>query len=370
MPAASSGRSWPAASWSAARCRRGSGTGTARDCWPSGRCAAPERRAPPIAPGPRPVPADAASDSQAHRRQRSWDRPSAGRTPGGPRRPVRSRHGRGPEDRNEGKHVTDHPRGRERASGAGEAGEPRADRTGGAASARPRKLRALVYGDVDLNIIDGSAVWAQSMTQGLAAAGCETTLLLKAPVTTDRLVAPLASVPGVTVRQPHQERLVTDTGQRGLAPEHAVELMTRLDAEEGFDLFVVRGKRLAVAAAQDERLAGRLWTYLTDVPQTVAEMTATAVSEISDIAVSSRFLLCQTEELRGFLESAVPAACGKSVLFPPVVVTPEGVQGAGAPHEPLKLVYTGKFAPRWNTLEMTGLPAALAERGVPAQLHM
>ncbi|ASU85508.1 glycosyl transferase [Nocardiopsis gilva YIM 90087] len=235
---------------------------------------------------------------------------------------------------------------------------------------RAKPLRALVYGDVDLNIIDGSAIWAQSMTQGLAAAGCEVTLLLKAPVTTDRLVAPLDGAPGVTLRRPYEEKLLSDLGPRGLTPDQAVTLMTRLDAEERFDLVVVRGRRLASIAAQFEALAGRLWTYLTDVPQNVAEMTSTAVSELTDIAVASRFLLCQTEELRCFLESAVPAACGKSVLFPPVVVVPEGVSGPGAPSERLRLVYTGKFAPRWNTLEMTELPAALDKRGVAAELHM
>ena len=37
---------------------------------------------------------------------------------------------------------------------------------------------------------------------------------------------------------------------------------------------------------------------------------------------------------------------------------------------PLRLVYTGKFAPRWNTLEMTELPALPAARGVASELHM
>lgn len=231
-------------------------------------------------------------------------------------------------------------------------------------------LRALVYGDVDLNVIDGSSIWAQSMTQGLAAAGCEVTLLLKAPVRTDRLTAPLTDVPGVSLVRPYEDRLLEDLGPRGLTPEQAVELMTRLDGEHGFDLVVVRGRRLAGLAAHEPALAGRLWTYLTDVPQSVGGLNATVVSELTDIAVASRFLLCQTEELRGFLESAVPAACGRSVLFPPVVVVPEGVRAAGEPGERLKLVYTGKFAPGWNTLEMTGLPAVLAERGVPAELHM
>jgi hypothetical protein len=30
--------------------------------------------------------------------------------------------------------------------------------------------RALVYGDIDLNLIDGSAIWLQSVTQALARA--------------------------------------------------------------------------------------------------------------------------------------------------------------------------------------------------------
>ena len=36
----------------------------------------------------------------------------------------------------------------------------------------------------------------------------------------------------------------------------------------------------------------------------------------------------------------------------------------------MKLVYTGKFAPRWNTLEMTQLPSLLAAPGVTADVHM
>ena len=39
--------------------------------------------------------------------------------------------------------------------------------------------RALVYGDIDLNLIDGSAIWLQSVTQALARAGCAVTLVLK-----------------------------------------------------------------------------------------------------------------------------------------------------------------------------------------------
>ena len=119
-------------------------------------------------------------------------------------------------------------------------------------------------------------------------------------------------------------------------------------------------------------LAGRLWTYLTDVPQNAAELTGPIRGELAAVAGASRFLLCQTEELRCFLEGVLHRAAGKCVLFPPVVALPEGLEPSPhrEPGRPLKLVYTGKFAPRWNTYEMTGLPRRLAARMVDAELHM
>ncbi|XRQ16763.1 glycosyltransferase family 1 protein [Actinomadura welshii] len=217
-------------------------------------------------------------------------------------------------------------------------------------------------------MIDGSAIWAQGMVQALSRAGCEVTLVLKAPIVTGRLVDPLRALPGVTVRSPHAEGL----WDGDMVPRHAATILARIDAENPHDLVVVRGRRLAGRLAAGP-LAGRLWTYLTDVPQSAAEFTAAAKGELRRIADASRVLLCQTEELRGFLESAVPATAGKSVLFPPVVVLPDGLEPrpAGAPDgRALRLVYTGKFAPRWNTYEMTSLPRLLAVRGVDAELHM
>ena len=82
---------------------------------------------------------------------------------------------------------------------------------------------------------------------------------------------------------------------------------------------VLRGRALVSAAARDGAFDGRLWSYLTDVPQAVPAVTPKAAEDLTIIAKASRYLLCQTEELRCFLEGSVAAACGKSVLFPPVL---------------------------------------------------
>ncbi|MFF8726492.1 glycosyltransferase [Streptomyces sp. NPDC015171] len=233
-----------------------------------------------------------------------------------------------------------------------------------------RVVRALVYGDVDLNLIDGSAVWAQSTVQALSLAGCETRLVLKSPVLTGRLTDPLAGLPGVTLVRPAEEGLVAGQSGRPLSPVQASQLLTRLDQDEPCDLLVLRGRRLVNRVVADGHFDGRIWAYLTDIPQSAAAMNERARAELARIATAAKRLLCQTEELRCFLETWVPEACGRSVLCPPAVPEPGfPVPDHERPHDPLRLVYTGKFAPLWNTLPMTRLPALLAERGVRAELH-
>ncbi|POM25763.1 Glycosyl transferases group 1 [Actinomadura rubteroloni] len=233
-----------------------------------------------------------------------------------------------------------------------------------------QRLRALVYGDVDLNLIDGSAIWAQSMVRALRAAGCRVTLVLKAPVRTGRLVDPLTELDGVLVRHPHAEGLVAGDAPMTVPQAHAV--LARVDGDHPHDLIVVRGRAIAAALADDGAFRGRLWPYLTDVPQNLAGFTPEIHGDLRRIARAARTLLCQTEELRCFLEQTVPEACGKSVLFPPtVVVPPELAEPAPrTANTPLRLVYTGKFALRWNTFEMTGLPTRLTNAGVPTELDM
>jgi glycosyltransferase involved in cell wall biosynthesis len=234
----------------------------------------------------------------------------------------------------------------------------------------PPSRSALVYGDVDLGLIDGSAVWVTSVVEGLVRAGCWVTLQLKAARRPrSPLLDSMRRLPGVELIDPPAARLKA-SGRRAITPREATMALRELDAREHFDLIVVRGFRVASFLAREPAFRGRLWTYLTDIPQSVVDLDPASVSDLRAIAEASRLLLCQTEDLRSYLESIVPAAVGRTVLLPPMV--PPADIPADRPETregPLRLVYTGKFAPRWKTLEMAALPARLAERGVEAELH-
>ena len=232
-----------------------------------------------------------------------------------------------------------------------------------------RTLRAIVYGDVNLNILDGSAIWVQSMSEALSRAGVDVRVLLKAPVETGRLVDPLRALPGVNVVDPFTAGMTSE--RTPLSADAAVSLIDCLDTESPADLIVVRGLRLVTAAAASPRLRGRLWTYLTDIPQSPLDIDDEQRDRLGAIAGASRWMLCQTEELRSLIEASIPGTGGRCVLWSPIVPAPEVAEiessNEGAP---LRLVYTGKFAPLWNTLEMTRLPALLAEQGITAEVHM
>lgn len=224
-----------------------------------------------------------------------------------------------------------------------------------------RPLRALVYGDVNLNLIDGSAVWLASTAECLARSGVEVTVLLKAPIETDRLLLPLQGIPAISLLPPDR---------RPRTPDEAAAETVRLHRQQFYDLVVVRGSRAALAMVAQPELAGVLWTYLTDVPQSVTELDDDRREELDVIATGSRRLLCQTPELRTFLEAVVPACAGRTLLWEPITPDVTNDVPAREPTTPLRVGYAGKFAPAWLTDRMLDLPAALAERGATIELEM
>lgn len=239
--------------------------------------------------------------------------------------------------------------------------------------------KILLYGDVNMNIIDGSAVWAASAAEVLARSGVEVYFLLKAKPTTDRLLLPLAQFENITIINPFTDAVSKFkslfTKGDSLSVPNAVSLIEKLHQQERFDAILIRGGKLAPALAKSDVVFGKLWTYLTDIPQSAAAMDAASRNWLGEVAKASHLMLCQTEYLRALLEATIPQTAGKCAIWSPIVAEPPAtaelvLDQLGTAANPLSLVYTGKFAPLWNTLEMTQLPRQLAGLGITAELNM
>lgn len=225
-----------------------------------------------------------------------------------------------------------------------------------------RSLKALVYGDVNLNLIDGSAIWLVSTTECLARCGVEVSLLLKAQITTDRLLTPLRDIPAVTIIEPTV---------KALTPQAAAQAVLQRHRQERFDLVIARGTLAVSAMVALDALSDVLWTYLTDIPQSVTEIDADRLAELTAIARGSRRILCQTPELRTFIEAVIPQATGRTLLWEPIIPdAPAPNAEVPAPGGSMRVGYAGKFAPLWNTDRMLDLPRQAADQSVRIDLHM
>ena len=97
-------------------------------------------------------------------------------------------------------------------------------------------VRVLLYGDVDLNVIDGSATWLPSLAETLARTGASVDVQLKAVERRDLLTAPLRALTGVRVLAAEPA-----AGQGGMTPSRAADVLARRDEESRYDVVLVRG---------------------------------------------------------------------------------------------------------------------------------
>jgi len=219
-----------------------------------------------------------------------------------------------------------------------------------------RDVQIALCADLDLGVIDGATIWLQSLALTLAKRN-RVTVLARAPITRDLLTRPLIDEPRI--------RLVVP--RRALSPSEL------LDAAAGHDVVIIRGAAMCQLAARRDELRGRMWAYLTDVPQRVAEMTGPGRARLSVIAAASRHVLCQTEPLRAHLEAYVPGVAGKAILLPPMIPdAPPARAAAPAPLDgrPLRLGYAGKLSPHWYTAEMVEATRMLRVSGHAVELHV
>lgn len=226
------------------------------------------------------------------------------------------------------------------------------------------KRQVVLYGDVNLNIIDGSATWLVSLAETLTLTNSTVHVVLKAEVTTDRLLTRISRHPDVVVHP-----AVPTGGMAAMSHADAVARLEDVVTGVGATVLIVRGLQMSAAAGRSKVLSPVLWSYVTDFKFPATLMPAGQVEKLREVATNSRRFFTQTEETRAFIEAVVPEAAGKCVLMTPTVPDDYFVELDAAPvGETLNLVYSGKLHPDWRTLEMMELPERLAGVGCPSTL--
>ena len=226
----------------------------------------------------------------------------------------------------------------------------------------------VVYGDTNTNIIDGSSIWLMSVCEVLSGVFDNVHLLLKAVPENDTLLQSIRPIDNVEIHVPpltQKEELLNTSS--------AARLAWQLVEKTGANTVVVRGLQAAFDFSSMEELSPLVWSYVTDLPFPPTRLSETNLNRLYHIAERSRKIFAQTEAARSYWEGLVPHAAGKVELIPPMIPSyafADIEDDDSEKREALRLVYAGKLAKEWRTLEMLKLPQALRDRGVEATLEV
>lgn len=222
-----------------------------------------------------------------------------------------------------------------------------------------------VYGDVSPNVIDGSSIWLASISRVLSEVFDQVHVLLKMRPQTNVLTSQFDEIPNVTVHSPH---IKVDSV---LSNDEVVAEMETLVRWTGSNAVIARGMDVCNSLVKSSVIGPILWAYVTDLPFPPAKISANNKDRLGQIAHGSHRLFAQTEAARSYLESLAPEAASKTLLMPPMIPDEAfnySVQDRSSSSELISLVYSGKLAREWKTLEMLDIPAELRKLGINAEL--
>lgn len=235
--------------------------------------------------------------------------------------------------------------------------------------------KVAIYADINPNAIDGSSIWMMSITEVLSGVFDKVWLVLKTEPTDRKLVSAVEKLPNVVLDFPAAFPDGSAAGKKPveLSISQSASRIEELNRQENFDAVVARGLEVCNELSNRRSLASKLWSYVTDLPFPPSNLSQRGLNRLERIAVRSAGLFAQTESSRAYYESLSPSAPGKVCLLPPMIPD-KAFTAEMKPIESsdgvLNLVYAGKFAREWKTLEMLNLPSKLEERGVEARLKV
>ncbi|MEK4068046.1 glycosyltransferase [Peribacillus sp. FSL R5-0717] len=219
-----------------------------------------------------------------------------------------------------------------------------------------RKMKVLLFGFIDMNSMDGSAVFLSSLASTIALdSNIEVDLLLASPVKRDILIRPLEKFDNITILNPFVDPFFNAAGdewvKKGVIDFDVAEmLISHYWSQNDYDWLFVRSIETVEKIAKHKHIIKNTLVYatgLTHIGQDVNEEKFVSIKNIYD---QCAYFLCQTEEMCEFVIEILNLNKEKNKvsLLTPMIPNVESAEGQTRLKN--KLVYTGKFDPDWKTI--------------------
>ena len=221
--------------------------------------------------------------------------------------------------------------------------------------------KILIYGDVDLNLIDGSSVWLVNLARLLSMdEEIMVDILLKKRIRNERLVRELRGIYRVRLLyvKNYIDRLTeVDAG-------NIVKVISRIDALRDYACFIIRGMGVMKPLLHSP-LIDRVVPYLTDFCHDSEQISDAEKGFLRTLYERVKVYLVQTDAMKRYLQQVLGVDGTKyRVLYPIVFPFPQ------AERERDSLIYAGKIARDWNIIELLDIMEELKNSDPDITLHM
>ena len=212
------------------------------------------------------------------------------------------------------------------------------------------KLKILVYGDIDINIIDGSAIWVTSILSVLSIEDyIEIDYVIKAPIKNKENFSEIEKLANVNVINPF---VTFGIEKPRLSVNDAVDVLEKLNSEKNYDGIILRGLELCLEAADRNALKNKILSYVTNFNHDKDSIEANEVKQLRFIYDNSKYMFAQTQEAQNCLMNIIePKQANKFRILSPMI--PDYVvEDQSFENKSNTIIYSGKFAKDWYTTEI------------------
>lgn len=207
-------------------------------------------------------------------------------------------------------------------------------------------LRVLVYGDINLNVIDGSAVWLTSILNVLSInTNIKIDLLLKTKITNKEMVSSINRFDEIN-------KIEMFNGNSRLTVEEAVSNIKKLDIDNKYDCIILRGFALCKLISTVESIRSKLICYVTDFEHDIEKISKEERDDLRYIYYNCKYFCAQTEQARDSLKCIMDIDNNEKFIILNPMIPDYNNKRVNFTNINNRLIYSGKFARDWNTKEI------------------
>lgn len=216
--------------------------------------------------------------------------------------------------------------------------------------------RVLVFGYIDLNVIDGSAFFVAGLASMLGQrVGVDVDVLSANRLHRSSVVAEMVAHNRVRVIDPFREHEHFDPAgwstNHTLSRREAARAIAALFRERNYDAIIVRDTATArILVEEFPEIADILVVYVTGIAFSDAEPSIEVINDVRQLCNVGVRCMLQTSQMVTVLERHVPDLSDSEILvLGPFVPDPDATfeESYTVSSRPSRLIYAGKFFPNW-----------------------